>query len=207
MTANSKQKVGLALLSCTESNLSYYNKYLDAYEPYISKNDFDHIQKELNIVLQFGPKKYIMNLLLGCIIGCFTLFVVIGFLVAKTGSNIVFAFIPLILAIACGIWLASYRTNSFKSLETNLLKASTSLSEAFESKNILVEYSKDSRGIMNTADDKYVKVARRYEYNVFIYYLQDSADQVVLDIGDFAAQTRARKYEQAPFSNYFASWV
>ncbi|KAJ3320211.1 hypothetical protein HDV06_005455 [Boothiomyces sp. JEL0866] len=206
MTENPKQKVGLALLSCTESHLRYQNKYLPDYEPYISQKDFETIQKELNQVLQFGPKTYVMNLLLGCILSCFALFLFVGFLVAKTGSSVVFAFIPLVIAVACGIWLSKYRTNSFRSIETNLLKTSTRLSETFQSSNILIEYQKDPRGIMNTADDKYVKLARRYEYNVFIYYLQDSTDQVVLDIGDFAAQTRTRKYEQSPFSNYFTSW-
>ncbi|KAJ3270171.1 hypothetical protein HDV01_000506 [Terramyces sp. JEL0728] len=207
MNKDEKQKVGLALLSCTESHLVYSSPYLVAYEPYIPKQDFDRIVKELNQVLMFGPKKYVMNLLLASILGCFAAFLAVGFIVAKTGSNAIFAFIPLILAIIGGIYLARYRTNSFKSLETELLKVTVKLSETLASKQILVEYRKDSRGIMNTADDKYVKTARRYEYNVYIYYLQDPTDQVVLDIGDFAAQTRARKYEQSPFSNYFTSWV
>ncbi|KAJ3320212.1 hypothetical protein HDV06_005456 [Boothiomyces sp. JEL0866] len=95
---------------------------------------------------------------------------------------------------------------SFNTLEKHLLQVSTKLSEQLSSKRILIEYKKDPYGVLNNSDDRCIRTMSTFQYNTYVYYLQEPTKQVVLNIGTFDAQDRARKFEMTPQSNFFAGF-
>ncbi|KAJ3270170.1 hypothetical protein HDV01_000505 [Terramyces sp. JEL0728] len=203
------ERLKITTLTCRASSMKYDAAYNPQWARYISQQDFALIMTQLNIAAEKGPS--------GGVLMFFYALLILGFLgfvggiisAASTKSaNVPVTVFPAFILIFIGIVCVSvYKHTTLRAVDNELRKTTNQLSTQLGPKNLLVEYNRNLYAIKVTVNNNSAHTENKYDYDVNIYYLQESVQQpqIVLDINSILPllqqQNSANLQNQQAYAN------